>query len=182
MTVRFFGGWEFDAGDAQKPDLAKRGYDKGVPMGTVLPARKGRKTPRFLISVLKDPDGANLDRVQIIKGWLDKNGQTHETVYNVIWSGNRTMDKNGKLPAVGNTVNIEDASYTNSIGAVQLSTVWEDPDFSPNESAFYYVRVLEIPTPRWPAYDAKRFDTEAPEGTQMTLQERAYTSPIWYRP
>ena len=182
MVVRFFGGWTFDKEDMNQPDIAKLGYGQGVPMGGVLERRKGKQVPRFLITALKDPDGANLDRVQVIKGWLDKKGNTHEKVYDVSWSGDRKKNEKGKLPAVGNTVDIGEASYTNSIGAVQLTTVWEDPDFNADESAFYYVRVIEIPTPRWTAYDAKFFNIDMPDEVPMVTQDRAYTSPIWYQP
>jgi hypothetical protein len=184
MTVRFFGGWQFDATDANTPLLAKTGYEKGVPMGGELSASdKGKaKAPTFLVSALRDPMGANLDRVQIIKGWLNKDGTTDEKVYDVVWGGDRKLSKNGKLPAVGNTVNLKEASWTNTIGDTQLTTVWMDPDFDPKQKAFYYVRVLEIPTPRWTAYDEKYFDIEMSEEVPMVLQERAYTSPIWYTP
>ncbi len=151
-------------------------------MGSVLPARKGDEAPRFLISALKDPDGANLDRVQVIKGWLDKTGATHEKVYEVAWSEGRELDADGRLPAVGSTVDVERAVYENTLGAVQLTTVWQDPDFDLGESAFYYLRVIEIPTPRWTAYDARAFNITLPEEAPTVLQERAYTSPIWYRP
>jgi hypothetical protein len=181
MTVRFFGGWEFDSTDADKPMLAKLGYEKGVPMGGELSAadQGEAKAPTFLVAALKDAMGANLDRVQIIKGWLNEDGTTDEKVYDVAWSGERTPDENGKLPAVGNTVDVADASWTNTIGEAQLTAVWEDPDFDPKKKAFYYVRVLEIPTPRWTAYDAKYFDIDMSEEIPMVLQERAYTSPIW---
>jgi len=132
---------------------------------------------------LKDPIGANLDRYQIVKGWLDNGGKVHEKVYDVAWSGERKPDaKTGKLPAVGNTVNVAEATWTNSIGAPELIAVWRDPDFDPSQPAFYYGRVIEIPTPRWTAYDANRFGNKALPGTEMTITERAYTSPIWYTP
>jgi hypothetical protein len=184
MTVRFFGGWQFDSIDANTPQLAKTGYAKGVPMGGELSAfDKGKaKAPTFLVSALKDPMGANLDRIQIIKGWLNQDGTTDEKVYDVVWGGDRTLDSNGKLPAVGNTVNLKEATWTNTIGNIQLTSVWTDPDFDPKQKAFYYVRVLEIPTPRWTAYDEKYFDIKMSEEVPMVLQERAYTSPIWYRP
>lgn len=185
MVVRFFGGWQFALDDHKKPDLARTGYRKGVPMGGLLqsPSKQNKSVaPRFLIAALKDPDGANLDRVQVIKGWLDNSGQTHEKVYDVAWSGERELSRNGKLPSVEGTVDIADASYSNGVGSVQLATVWEDPDFRAGESAFYYARVIEIPTPRWTAYDAKYFNTEMPDEVPMTTQERAYTSPIWYQP
>jgi hypothetical protein len=131
---------------------------------------------------MKDPVGANLDRVQVIKGWLDAKGELQEHVYDVAWSDNRQPGADGKLPPVGNTVNVPDASYTNSIGATELTTVWKDPQFDPNERAFYYERVIEIPTPRWTAFDAKRFHVKMPKEVPMFTQERAYTSPIWYTP
>jgi hypothetical protein len=152
-------------------------------MGGDLKAAPAGKAPTFLVAAMKDAIGANLDRYQIIKGWLDKDGKLHEKVYDVSWSDNRKPDpKTGKLPAVGNTVNVADASWTNTIGATELVAVWKDPDFDPAQSAFYYGRVLEIPTPRWTAYDVKRFKNKPLEGTRMTIQERAYTSPIWYSP
>ncbi|MEY3372016.1 MAG: DUF3604 domain-containing protein [Arenimonas sp.] len=183
MSVRLFGGYDFAAGDAVANTLAKTGYAKGVPMGGDLKAAPAGKAPTFLVAAMKDAIGANLDRYQIIKGWLDKDGKLHEKVYDVSWSDNRKPDpKTGKLPAVGNTVNVADASWTNTIGATELVAVWKDPDFDPAQSAFYYGRVLEIPTPRWTAYDVKRFKNKPLEGTRMTIQERAYTSPIWYSP
>ncbi|MEO9671214.1 MAG: DUF3604 domain-containing protein, partial [Marinomonas sp.] len=157
------------------------GYAKGVPMGGIL-AGKG-DAPSFLISALKDPNGAHLDRVQVIKGWRSADGNLQERIYNVAFSGDRTLDPaTGKLPAVGSTVNLEDATYTNDIGAPQLQTRWVDPDFDPTLSAFYYVRVLEIPTPRWTLYDAVKYDLEPKAEIPLTTQERAYSSPIWYNP
>jgi hypothetical protein len=182
MAVRFFGGWEFEDKDANNRLPAQTGYSKGVPMGGDLRVAPDGKSPTFLVAALKDPLGANLDRYQIVKGWLDAEGELHEQVYDVVWSGERKPDADGKLPPVGNTVDIENATWTNSIGAPELIAVWQDPDFDPGESAFYYGRVLEIPTPRWTAYDAKRFGSKALPDTSMTLQERAYTSPIWYTP
>ena len=183
ITVRFFGGWDYKANDALKPDLAKIGYAKGVPMGGDLTSGPKGKSPKFLIRAVKDPDGANLDRVQVIKGWHDKNGQLHEKSFNVALSDDRTPNWRGKVKPVGNTVDIEDASYTNSIGDPELVVVWTDPDFDKDELAFYYLRVLEIPTPRWTAYDAKYFKiTDVPDDIPMVTQERAYTSPIWYSP
>jgi hypothetical protein len=141
------------------------------------------KSPSFLVAALKDPIGANLDRIQIIKGWLDAKNETHEKIYEVVWSGDRKPDpKTGKLPSVGDTVDVPNATYTNTIGASELIKVWKDPEFDPAQRAFYYVRVLEIPTPRWTAYDAKYFDIKMPPEVPMKLQERAYTSPIWYTP
>ncbi len=183
MLVRFFGGFEFEPGDANNRMPAQIGYSKGVTMGGDLKAAPKGKAPTFLVVALKDPIGANLDRYQIVKGWLDKSGKTHEKVYDVAWSGDRKPDaKTGKLPAVGSTVDVANATWTNTIGAPELIAVWKDPDFDPKLRAFYYGRVLEIPTPRWTAYDAKRFGVKPLEGTTMTLQERAYTSPIWYTP
>lgn len=182
MTVRFFGGYDFNAGDAQLRDPGLIGYSKGVPMGGNLEkAAKGR-VPTFLVAALKDPYSGNLDRIQIVKGWLDAAGKTHEKVYDVAWSGDRKPDANGKLPAVGNTVNVANASWTNSIGASELITVWKDPNFNRKQRAFYYARVIEIPTPRWSAYDAKRFGESMDKKVPMVTQERAYTSPIWYSP
>jgi len=140
------------------------------------------KSPNFLISALKDPDGANLDRLQVVKGWTDKEGKLHEKVYDVSWAGDRSIASNGKLPAVGNTVDLKTATYTNTIGSGSLNTVWTDPDFDSNDRAFYYVRVLEIPTPRWTAFDEVRFGIKMDKEVTRMLQERAYTSPIWYTP
>jgi hypothetical protein len=183
MIVRFFGGWDFEARDAEGRSPAVAGYQKGVPMGGDLRDAPKGKAPSFLVAALRDPIGANLDRIQIVKGWLDANGETHDKVYDVVWAGNRTPDPTtGKLPAVGNTVNVANATWANTIGASELITVWQDPDFDPSLHAFYYVRVLEIPTPRWTAYDAKYFGIEMPPEVPMALQERAYTSPIWYTP
>lgn len=183
MAVRFFGGFEFETADAKNRSPAAVGYGKGVPMGGDLKAAPKGKVPTFLVAALKDPVGANLDRYQIVKGWMSKDGKLHEKVYDVAWSGDRKPDiKTGKLPAVGNTVDVANASWTNTIGAPELIAVWKDPEFDPEQSAFYYGRVLEIPTPRWTAYDARRFGNKPLADTAMTLQERAYTSPIWYTP
>ena len=180
IKVRFFGG-DFDGPDIKTQNVVALGYKNGVPMGGDLHLQKGQ-SPAFIIMASKDPDGANLDRIQIVKGWLDKDGQTHEHVYDVVWSGNRKIGGHGKLPPVGSSVNIKDASYSNTIGTPELSTVWRDPDFDPAQAAFYYARILEIPTPRWPVYDAKRFGAKPPKDAILTSQERAYTSPIWYTP
>jgi len=183
MTVRFFGGWDFEEKDAQNRLPAEIGYAKGVPMGGDLVSPPEGKVPTFLVAALKDPVGANLDRYQIVKGWLDKDGNAQEKVYDVAWSGDRQPDAGtGKLPAVGNTVDLPTATWTNSIGSPELIAVWKDPDFDPSQRAFYYGRVIEIPTPRWTAYDAVRFGATPLPGTKMTLQERAITSPIWYSP
>ncbi|CAH2402995.1 DUF3604 domain-containing protein [Mesorhizobium ventifaucium] len=182
MLVRLFGGWDFVADDANTRIPAAVGYTKGVPMGGDLPPAPAGKSPTFLVATLKDPIGANLDRYQIVKGWMDAAGELHEKVYDVAWSGDRKPGADGKLPAVGNTVDIANATWTNTIGEPELVAVWTDPDFDPAARAFYYARVLEIPTPRWTAYDAKYFGVTMPPEVPMTIQERAYTSPIWYNP
>jgi hypothetical protein len=182
MLVRIFGGWDFAPDDVVKPDFAEFGYAHGVPMGGVLGNAPPGKSPSFLVRAVRDPDGANLDRVQIIKGWLDGSGKSHEKVYDIALSDNRKLGPDGKAPPVGNTVDVAAASYTNTIGDSVLFAHWADPEFDPAQRAFYYVRVIEIPTPRWPAYDAKVFGVEMPKGTLMQHQERAYTSPIWYTP
>ncbi|RLJ63494.1 DUF3604 domain-containing protein [Sulfurisoma sediminicola] len=184
MAVRFFGGWEFEAKDAKHRMPAQLGYTKGVPMGGDLRDAPKGKAPTFLVAALKDPIGANLDRIQIVKGWLDAKGEVHEKVYDVVWgdAATRKPGKDGKLPPVGSTVDVENATWTNTIGDPELITVWKDSQFDPAQRAFYYARVLEIPTPRWTAYDAKRFGVKPLPGTTMVLQERAYTSPIWYTP
>ncbi len=182
MVVRFFGGWDFVPADAQNRLPASVGYAKGVPMGGDLKAAAAGRSPTFLAAALKDPLGANLDRIQIVKGWLDGKGELHEQVYDVAWSGERQPGPDGKLPSVGSTVDVADATWTNTIGAPELIAVWKDPQFKAAESAFYYVRVIEIPTPRWTAYDAKRFGVKPLPGTRMTVTERAYSSPIWYTP
>ena len=182
MIVRFFGGWEFDESDANTRNPAEPGYRKGVPMGGDLSISPADKAPSFLVAALKDPIGANLDRIQIIKGWLGPDGELNEKIYDVAWGGDRQLDTNGKLPSVGSTVDVGNATWTNSIGASELVGVWQDPDFNPNLRAFYYARVIEIPKPRWTAYDAKRLGVQPPPETRMTITERAYTSPIWYTP
>jgi len=182
MLVRFFGGWEFEADDAKHRLPADIGYVKGVPMGGDLRNAPYGKAPTFLVAALKDPFSGNLDRIQVVKGWLDANGERQEKIYDVVWSGDRKVGVNGELPPVGDTVDVANATWTNTIGAPELITVWKDPDFDPNVSAVYYARVLEIPTPRWTAYEAKFYGiTMAPE-VPMVTQERAYTSPIWYTP
>ncbi|HSN70115.1 MAG TPA: DUF3604 domain-containing protein [Steroidobacteraceae bacterium] len=182
MGVRFFGGWDYTEEDLQSRTPAFAGYDKGVPMGADLPRREGRKSPTFMVFALRDPIGANLDRIQIVKGWLDSAGGTQEKVYDVAWSGDRRIGSNGKLPAVGNTVDAKKATFTNTIGAPELGTVWTDPDFDPAQRAFYYARVIEIPTPRWSTIEAFRFGIPVPKGAPVSTQERAYTAPIWYTP
>ncbi len=182
ITVRFFGGWDFTEDDARSRLPAEIGYSKGVPMGGDLGMPPDGKVPTFLVGALKDAYSGNLDRVQIVKGWVDTKGETHEKVYDVAWSGDRTPNGDSKLPSVGNTVDVSRATYTNTIGAPELITVWRDPDFDPALRAFYYARVIEIPTPRWTAYEAVRFGVEISKDVPMTTQERAYTSPIWYTP
>lgn len=184
MIVRFFGGWDFVPQDATSRLPAQTGYTKGVPMGGELRAPPQGKSPSFLVAALKDPLGANLDRYQIVKGWLTRDGKLEEKIYDVAWADveRRRPGADGKLPSVGDTVDVANATWTNTIGAPELATVWTDPDFDPSQPAFYYGRVIEIPTPRWTAYDAKRFGTTPLPGTAMTIMERAYTSPIWYTP
>ncbi len=181
MTVRFFAGWNFDDNAVQRPDLASYAYRNGVPMGADLQPGQQGLAPQFIVAAQRDPQGANLDRLQIVKGWLDANGKTHEKVYNVAASDGRKI-RNNKVKVVGNTVDTKTASYRNSIGDPELAVLWSDPDFDPKQRAFYYARVLEIPTPRWTTVDAVYFDSPAPEQAPKWTQERAYTSPIWYSP
>ena len=182
MFVRFFGGWDYTEADLNSRQPAFLGYDKGVPMGGDLRSGDG-DAPTFMVYALRDPIGANLDRIQIVKGWLDSDGKTHEQVYDVAVSDGRAIGADGRCRTpVGNTVDVAAANWTNTIGASELGTVWTDPDFDPQQRAFYYARVLEIPTPRWIVYDAFRYGVEIPAGAQTTHQERAYTSPIWYTP
>ncbi len=181
IKVRLFGGWEFKPELLDRRMWVKTAYEKGAPMGGELPAAKG-KAPTFIVWAVKDPDDANLDRIQIIKGWTNR-GQIFEKVYDIVWSGNRVPDSStGKVPAVGNTVDIRNATYENSIGAVELKKVWTDPEFDPNLQAFYYARVLQIPTPRWTTYDAKTLGVPPRNDVPRTVQERAWTSPIWFSP
>ncbi len=184
MLVRFFGGWDFESADTTTRRPAAIGYRKGVPMGGDLRSAPRGKSPSFLIAALKDPIGANIDRVQIIKGWRTAAGEVEERVYDVAVSDGRTIGRDGRCKTpVGNTVDVKNATWTNTIGDTEFITVWKDPDFDPKERAFYYVRVLEIPTPRWTAYDAKYFGLDdLPDDIAMVHQERAYTSPIWYTP
>ncbi|MFI5184816.1 MAG: DUF3604 domain-containing protein, partial [Vicinamibacteria bacterium] len=183
MVVRFFGGWDFEAGDAYSRMPASIGYVKGVPMGGDLHQAPAGKSLTFLVAALKDPIGANLDRIQVVKGWMDAKGELHEKVFDVAWSNDRKPDpRTGKVPSVGSTVDVENATWTNSIGAPELIAAWKDPGFDPAQRAFYYGRVIEIPTPRWTAYDMKRFGNKPLPGTRLTITERAYTSPIWYTP
>jgi len=185
MTVRLFAGWDFTADDARSRYLAEVGYAKGVPMGADLPkATAAGKAPTFLVAAMKDAQGGNLDRIQIVKGWMDKAGKLQEKIYDVAWgdAASRKPGKNGKLPPVGDTVDVARATWTNTIGDSELVGVWRDPDFDPSLRAYYYARVIEIPTPRWTAYDAVRFNIKMPPEVTMKHQERAWTSPVWYTP
>lgn len=181
LRVRLFAGWGFEADDLSRHDFTEYGYSGGVPMGGELSVAPKGVAPRLLIRALRDPDGANLDRLQVIKGWIDKKGETHERVYDVAVSGDRKIGVDGRArEPVGSTVDLEKATYTNAIGEAVLAAHWEDPDFDPKQDAFYYVRVLEIPTPRWTTHDAAFFDIDRPDNVPATVQDRAYTSPIWY--
>ena len=181
IKLRFFGGWEYAPGLVRAKDWVKTGYASGVPMGGDLPAPKG-KAPSFVVWAVKDPTSGNLDRIQIVKGWA-KNGQTFEKIYDVVWAGPRKPDPlTGKVPAIGSTVNVSQATYSNTLGVVELKTVWADPEFDPGLDAFYYARVLEIPTPRWTTIQAKQVGIMPPDVVAATVQERAWSSPIWYTP
>jgi hypothetical protein len=183
IVVRVFGGWDFEADEIVRPDFIAQGYRRGVPMGGTLIGAPSGGAPSFLIRALRDPDGANLDRVQIIKGWLDGKGELHERIYDVAVSDGRPVGADGRCKEpVGNTVDIPTATYTNTIGDAVLAAHWVDPAFDPRENAFYYVRVLEIPTPRWTTFDAAFFGIPLPDTVPATIQDRAYTSPIWYTP
>ena len=182
MLVRFFGGWDFTAADAETRLPANIGYMKGAPMGATLRTAPEGKSMTFLLAALKDPLSGNLDRIQIVKGWLDSDGEKQERIYDVVWSGDREIGADGKLPPVGNTVDVANATWSNTIGAPELIAVWEDPDFDASQRAVYYARVLEIPTPRWTAYEQVRYGITMPDEVPMITQERAYTSPIWYTP
>ena len=186
LQIRVFGGYGFGSDDLSQTDLATKGYASGVPMGSDLTDAPEGASPGFLVEAMRDPLGANLDRIQIVKGWLDENGAAQEEVHNVVWSNAdvRALDAQGNLTSVGSTVNEMEATYSNSIGADALRGFWQDPDFDPAQKAFYYARVMEIPTPRWLAYDRKNYDLydEMPEDVRYSSQERAYSSPIWYSP
>ena len=183
IRVRVFGGWDFAADEVFRPDFISAGYRRGVPMGGDLREAPKGAAPVFMVRSLRDPDGANLDRVQMIKGWLDDDGNTHERIYDIAVSGDRKMDDDGRVhEPIGNTVDIAKATFTNTIGNTTLAAVWTDPDFDPDQSAFYYVRVLEIPTPRWTTFDAAFYNIKLPDNVPPTIQDRAYTSPIWYTP
>ncbi len=182
ITVRVFAGWDFGADDVERQDFAERGYSGGVPMGGDLTDAPSGRAPNFMIRALRDPDNANLDRIQIVKGWLDDDGNAQERIYDVVCADNRAIVNRRCERPVGNTVDVEDASYTNTIGDPLLTAFWVDPDFDSTQRAVYYVRVLEIPKPRWSAYDQKRFGIQMPDDVPMIVQDRAYTSPIWYTP
>ncbi|MGI9371809.1 MAG: DUF3604 domain-containing protein, partial [Hyphomicrobiales bacterium] len=182
MRVRVFAGWDFSNSDQARSDFARYGYANGVPMGGDLAKAPSGKSPVLMIRAVRDPNGANLDRVQVVKGWLESDGKTKERVYDVACSNERTPSKGHCAKSVGNTVDVVSATYMNSIGAPYLGATWTDPDFDPTERAFYYIRVLEIPTPRWTTHDAKVFQVKPPKGAPSSIQERAYTSPIWYTP
>jgi hypothetical protein len=182
IRLRVFGGFGLNQADLEAGDFAARGYERGVPMGGDLTGVPGTPAPTFLVRALKDPKSANLDRIQVVKGWLDADGRKHEKIFDVAWAGDRERGPDGKLPPVGNTVDLQTATYTNSIGAPELAVAWTDPEFRPGERAVYYVRVLEIPTPRWSTYDSVRLGLPLPTDLPHTIQERAWSSPIWYTP
>jgi hypothetical protein len=182
MMVRFFASWDFEESDAASRVPGNIGYAKGIPMGGDLTGDPEGRAPTFLAVAVKDPLSGNLDRIQIVKVSLDKEGKPQEKVYDVVWSAGRELDAEGKVPPVGSTVDVANSTWTNTIGAPELVGVWSDPDFDPARPASYYARVLEIPTPRWTAYEAKRYGLDFPDKIEMTTQERAYTSPIWYTP
>ena len=183
IRVRVFGGWDFEADEVVRPDFVSQGYRRGVPMGGTLFEAPDGGAPSFMIRALRDPDGANLDRVQVIKGWLDSAGETHERIYDVAVSDGRPIGADGRArQEVGNTVDVPTATYTNTIGDAMFAAHWTDPDFDPDQPAFYYVRVLEIPTPRWTTYDAAFFGIDLPSNVPATIQDRAYTTPVWYTP
>jgi hypothetical protein len=175
-------GWKYDRDLDSQHDFVRRAYTGGVPMGSDLPDRPRNKSPRFLVAASKDALGANLDRIQVIKGWVDEKGEVRDKVFEVARAGDRELDVDGKLPAIGDTIDLATASYLNTLGRAQLSTVWEDPEFDPSQHALYYARVLEIPTPRWTPYDAVRAGLPLLKDVAATIQERAWSSPIWYTP
>jgi hypothetical protein len=183
ITVRFFGGWDYGENDVYRPDAVEIGYDNGVPMGGDLTSAPSGKAPVFMLAAAKDPWSGNLDRLQVVKGWIDADGKRQERIYDVAVSDGRRIDADGRCRTpVGDTVDIADASYLNNIGDAELRAVWTDPDFDADLRAVYYARVLEIPTPTWQAYDSKFFNVTMPDEVMMSHQERAYTSPIWYTP
>jgi len=183
ITVRLFAGWDFQADEVEAPDFAAQGYTRGVPMGGDLKAAPAGKAPTFMVRAMRDPDGGNLDRVQMIKGWLDAKGGVHERIFDVAVSDGRKIGADGRCTtSVGNTVDVPNATYKNTIGDPLLSAYWKDPAFDANQRAFYYLRVIQIPTPRWTAYDQKRYGIKMPANVPMTVADRAYTSPVWYTP
>ncbi|MGL4565524.1 MAG: DUF3604 domain-containing protein, partial [Halioglobus sp.] len=182
IRVRLFAGWDFALEDATSPDIAAIGYARGVPMGGQLSAAPAGAAPHFIISAARGPIDHNLDRIQVVKGWLDARGEAQEKIFDVAWSGDRQPDAQGKLPAVGSTVDLHTGKTANSIGAAELATLWVDPEFDPTQSAFYYARVLQIPTIRHSQLDAIALGIDTPYEGPATLQERAYTSPVWYTP
>lgn len=182
IKLRFFGGWEYKESDVLRADYASIGYKKGVPMGGDLTRSAENQSPSFMVAATRDPDGANLDRIQIIKGWLDTRGETQEQIFDVALSDGRKANWRGEIPPVGNTVDRLNVTYSNSIGSAELTAVWTDPDFDPEQRAFYYARVIQIPTPRWTEYDAKYFGATIDPRAPKTIQDRAYSSPIWYTP
>ena len=184
IKLRFFAGWDMKIDSLAGDEWIGKAYQNGIPMGSDLnrPLSTASHGPSFIIEAIKDSEAANLDRVQMIKGYLDKDGNPQEKIFEVIWAGDRTIDNNGKLPAIGNTVDIPNATFTNDIGAISFQTIWTDPEFDASQSAFYYLRVLEIPTPRWTTYDAKILGVKPPTDVPATIQERAWSSPIWYTP
>jgi len=183
ITVRLFAGWDFQADEVEAPDFAAQGYARGVPMGGDLKSAPAGKAPSFLVRAMRDPDGGNLDRVQIIKGWLDAKNEVHERIYDVAVSDGRKIGADGRCKtAVGNTVDVPSATYKNTIGDPLLSAYWKDPEFDAKQRAFYYVRVIQIPTPRWTAYDQKRFGIKMTDNVPMIVTDRAYASPVWYTP
>jgi len=182
IKLRFFGGWHYQKADVESRDLADTGYKKGVPMGSDLYQQQSSGSPSFLIQAVKDPAGANLDRIQIVKGWINNAGKAHEKVFNVAASEGRHINADGSLEPLGNTVDIETVTYQNTIGSAEIVTVWQDPEFNAKQRAFYYVRVLEIPTPRYSTIDAVALNQKPNRDFDLTIQERAYSSPIWYTP
>ncbi len=183
IGVQFFGGWSFTDEDLKGEGLYARATASGVPMGGELAAQSAQDAaPVFIVQAMKDPLGANLDRVQIVKGWLDDQGVSREKVFDIAWAGDRQPDAGGRLPGLGNTVNVANASYTNTIGEAQFSALWQDPEFKPGQSAFYYARILQIPTPRHSLYDVIALNADVDTRRPDSIQERAYTSPIWYQP
>ena len=178
IQLRLFAGDQLKGHDMDTKDWMEDASANGTNMGGVLP--NNSKNPTFLVWATKDPDGAHLDRIQMIKTWIDADGQTHERIFDIAWEEGRKKNEDGTLAPVGNTVNVPDASYTNTIGSVELKALWQDPEFNAEQSAQYFMRVLEIPTPRWSTYDAKALGIEIPDNLDATIQERAWSSPIWY--